>query len=499
MLHIQDIPLRRRLLMANVTMVLVPVCILTLLGLLLFQGLRFSAQQSDLATLWPEKGPALSIQYTVSSLRVKAEHPGPLKLKDLKEDCRTLEDLGIATAIIRDGRTMYVTPGSNATSLAERVLSKSGGQNTAMIWDGDGFFLRYTALHTGTTVIASGPMPFIAKSGIRAGLAKGVLQGLLIVIIVTASAIIIACGLILSHLLSRQILQPLETLRQAAAEIEKGNLDYPIPSTFRDELGRTCLAFDHMRRQLKSAREAQQRYEKNRKELIAGISHDLSTPLTLLKGYASGILEGIARTEEKKQRYVTQIYQNACTMEKLVEQLFLFSKLDLGQVSFSLTPVSLSSYMEDYTGENRQRLSERGLDLTCRTTGRACVQLDRAQFQRVVENILENSIKYKDKPKVAMEITVTDGPDQVRLVFADHGPGVAPPFLPRLFDSFYRTDAARTDVKKGSGLGLAIVRQIIEGMNGTISAGETPGGGLSIIITLPAAAKESEYEKNTHH
>ena len=124
MLHIQDIPLRRRLLMANVTMVLVPVCILTLLGLLLFQGLRFSAQQSDLATLWPEKGPALSIQYTVSSLRVKAEHPGPLKLKDLKEDCRTLEDLGIATAIIRDGRTMYVTPGSNATSLAERVLSK---------------------------------------------------------------------------------------------------------------------------------------------------------------------------------------------------------------------------------------------------------------------------------------------------------------------------------------------------------------------------------------
>ena len=186
-------------------------------------------------------------------------------------------------------------------------------------------------------------------------------------------------------------------------------------------------------------------------------------------------------------------------MEKLVEQLFLFSKLDLGQVSFSLTPVSLSSYMEDYTGENRQRLSERGLDLTCRTTGRSCVQLDRAQFQRVVENILENSIKYKDKPQVAMEITVTDGPDQVRLVFADHGPGVAPPFLPRLFDSFYRTDAARTDVKKGSGLGLAIVRQIIEGMNGTISAGETPGGGLSIIITLPAAAKESEYEKNTHH
>lgn len=159
-------------------------------------------------------------------------------------------------------------------------------------------------------------------------MAKSVIQTLLLFIVGTASAIIIACGLIVSRVLSRQILTPLAALRTAAAEIEKGNLDYELTLSSRDELGRTCEAFDHMRRQLRSARLAQEKYEQNRKELIAGISHDLSTPLTLLKGYASGILVGIAKTAEKRHHYVELIYQNACTLEKLVDRLFLFSKLD---------------------------------------------------------------------------------------------------------------------------------------------------------------------------
>ena len=140
----------------------------------------------------------------------------------------------------------------------------------------------------------------------------------------------------------------------------KGNLDYELTLSSRDELGRTCEAFDHMRRQLRSARLAQEKYEQNRKELIAGISHDLSTPLTLLKGYASGILVGIAKTAEKRHHYVELIYQNACTLEKLVDRLFLFSKLDLGQVSFTMEPVSLRDYFADFTAENTARLAERG-------------------------------------------------------------------------------------------------------------------------------------------
>ena len=223
------------------------------------------------------------------------------------------------------------------------------------------------------------------------------MQMLLLFIVGTASAIIIACGFILSRVLSRQILTPLAALRTAAAEIEKGNLDYELRLSSRDELGRTCEAFDHMRRQLRSARLAQEKYEQNRKELIAGISHDLSTPLTLLKGYASGILVGIAKTAEKRHHYVELIYQNACTLEKLVDRLFLFSKLDLGQVSFMMERVSLRDYFADFAAENTERLAERGLILHYSPpAGPAWTAIDRMQFQRVIDNLLENALKYKE-------------------------------------------------------------------------------------------------------
>lgn len=442
MLRIRDISLRHRLLVANFTMVFVPIAILTVLGFLLISGLRFSSPHNDLTTLWPEKGPALSIQYTVSSLRVKAERPGPLKVKDMREDCQVLEELGIATAIVRNDQVAYVTPGIDFRSLADRVLWKAHGQQTVMTWDGDGFFFRYTSPHSGTTVIAAGNTPFIAKSGIREGMAKSVIQTLLLFIVGTASAIIIACGLIVSRVLSRQILTPLAALRTAAAEIEKGNLDYELTLSSHDELGRTCEAFDHMRRQLRSARLAQ---------------------------------------------------------EKLVDRLFLFSKLDLGQVSFTMEPVSLRDYFADFTAENTARLAERGLILHYTPpSGPARTAIDRMQFQRVLDNLLENALKYKQCPTVNLDLHLAETGQSVVLTVADDGPGVPAADLPRLFDSFYRTDAARTDVKKGSGLGLAIVKQIITTLHGQIHAEETPGGGLTVVITLPQI-EEAYHETHLDH
>lgn len=273
-------------------------------------------------------------------------------------------------------------------------------------------------------------------------MAKSVIQTLLLFIVGTASAIIIACGLIVSRVLSRQILTPLAALRTAAAEIEKGNLDYELTLSSRDELGRTCEAFNHMRRQLRSARLAQ---------------------------------------------------------EKLVDRLFLFSKLDLGQVSFTMEPVSLRDYFADFTAENTARLAEWGLILHYTPpSGPARTAIDRMQFQRVLDNLLENALKYKQCPTVNLDLHLAETGQSVVLTVADDGPGVPAADLPRLFDSFYRTDAARTDVKKGSGLGLAIVKQIITTLHGQIHAEETPGGGLTVVITLPQI-EEAYHETHLDH
>ena len=438
MLHLRDISLRHRLLIANFTMVFVPIFILTVLGFLLVSGLRFSSPHNDLTTLWPEKGPALSIQYTVSSLRVKAERPGPLKLNDLREDCQVLESLGIATAIIRHDQVAYVTPGVDFYGLADRVLQKGPrskdrhdlGRRRLLLpifvapQRDDDHRRRKHALHRqnrhprGHGQKRHPDTPHLHRRDSQCHHHR-----------------------LRPHpvppLIAPKILGPLASLRTAASEIEKGNLDYKLTVSSRDELGQTCSAFDRMRRQLKAARTAQEKYEQNRKELIAGISHDLSTPLTLLKGYASGILVGIAKTTEKRHHYMELIYQNACSLEKLVDRLFLFSKLDLGQVDFTLETVSLRDYFADFTAENAALFSERGLILNyAAPTEAARVRIDRMQFQRVIDNLLENALKYKNTATIAMDIKLEATPVQVTLSFADHGPGVPKVYLTKLFDRF---------------------------------------------------------------
>ena len=492
-MQVRDISVKKRLLFANFMMVFIPVCLLAMIGAAAFAGLRFTgaAQQRELSMLWPEKGPALSVQFAVSSLRVKAEKKGGPKLHEMMEDLQLLEAQGICAMVLRDGDVSYITPGADRMLLQESVRKKCGDSQSMMLWDDDDFAFCYTSPRSGTTILAAGNVPFLAKGSIPEGNTRDFWEGIVFVILGLAIVFIIALGIYLSRLLSEQILEPLATLRFAASEIRKGNMEVPLQVQTQDELGETCQAFDRMRQELKKAKETQERYEQNRKELIAGISHDLSTPLTSVKGYASGILDGIARTEEKQHHYIEMIYQKACTMEKLVESLFLFSKLDLGRIPFRLEAVELYSYFADFAAERKTVLAERGLELSfLPEKERAVVQLDRMQFQRVMENLIENSIKYKQREQVRVQLILEKQTDRIKLSFADDGVGVAKDELPKLFESFYRTDPARTNVAKGSGLGLAIVKQIIVGLQGTIWAEQTPGGGLTICILLPIVEDE---------
>ncbi len=487
-MQIRDISVRKRLLFANFMMVFIPVCLLALLGAAAFAGLRFSgaAQQREVALFWPEKGPALSVQYAVSSLRVKAEKKGGIKLKEMLEDVRILEAQGIQTMILTDGQLVYKTPEADREALQAAVRERCGSSQSMLLWDDESFTFCYTSPRSGTTILAAGNVPFLARGTVPEGNTKDIWEGILFTVLGAAIAFIIFFGVYLSRLLSKQILEPLSTLRRAASEIQKGNLSVPLAVRTQDELGETCMAFDRMRKELKAAKETQDRYEQNRKELIAGISHDLSTPLTSVKGYASGILDGIARTEEKQQHYIEMIYQKACTMEKLVESLFLFSKLDLGRIPFHLEKVELYAYFADFAAERKGILAERGLELDVQTDGgTAVVWLDRIQFQRVLENLIENSIKYKKAETVRVKLGLQREAAKLKISFADDGCGVTDAELSRLFDSFYRTDPARTNVAKGSGLGLAIVKQIVSGLQGEIWAQQTAGGGLTICIVLP--------------
>ena len=492
---IWSLSVRKKLMFSNFMMIFIPVLLILAIGVSVIWGLRLTGtmRHNEIALLWPEKGPALSIQLAVSSLRAQLDNGKGPKLKEVIEASRALEEQGIKVTVLNDNSLLYITPGAEVTQVQRMLESRYAAPGPLFLWDEEGFAFRYVSTKNKTSVMAVGDVPFLAPNGISEETFKDALEVIVFTVLGIMIFIIVATGLFLSRRLSKHLVKPLEELRQAAEEVGHGNLDYKISTEMNDEIGEACREFDKMRRQLELARESQERYEKNRKELIVGISHDLATPLTSVKGYASGLLDGIAQTPEKKRAYANMIYQTACNMEKLVESLFLFSKLDLGRVDFRMEPVDLKAYLWDYVTENRERLQNRGMNLTFDSNQQTelMVFIDRVQFQRVVENLVENSLKYKDGEISNLSIALKAGSKgHVFLKFADDGLGVAVMELEKLFESFYRTDPARSNVSKGSGLGLAIVKQIITTMRGEIWAEKGESKGLTICIYLPIYEEE---------
>ena len=306
----------------------------------------------------------------------------------------------------------------------------------------------------------------------------------LLVAVLTMAAILCAAALFTTAL-SRRILVPLAKLKTGADHVAAGDITYAISYDSCDEFGIVCGAFDDMTVHLSDTLEKNKQYEQSRKELLAGISHDLRTPLTAIKGYVKGIQDGVASTPEKQQQYLDTIYNKAKDMEVLVEKLFLFSKLDTGKEVFNMAHVSARDYLAGYVQVVQPDMQNKGVRLQCdfALAPQVLLYVDCDQMSRVFTNILENSAKYKRKPMCVMQITARAKGSFVVLRFNDDGPGVPEEALPKLFDSFYRADASRTRPQKGSGLGLAVAERIVTAHGGTIRA--TNHNGLCITITLP--------------
>lgn len=502
MKKIRDLSVRNRLLFSNFTMVFIPVLLLLVIGGMIIIGLRMTgnSREKEVSLLWPESGSSLSLQMSLSQLRTQLDHQNDSQSYKLQEICHNLEEHGLKLAIFKGNILIYETNRGDSQSLAIQVHNQHPQPGPIFLWDSHQLIFRYISSKTMMQVLAVGNIPFVIKDSIIPHGFKDVLETLAFIIISIAACIIILMGIYLSHQLSFQIIQPLEKLRYMTGEISKGNLNHPITSDTRDELGDTCREFEKMRLQLKSARETREKYEKNRRELIAGISHDLSTPLTSIKGYTSGLIDGIAGTPEKKEHYLAMIYQTSITMEKLVNTLFLFSKLELGQAPFHWKMVNIPTYLTHYIHENSTSWQLRGLAIEVNThILTAVVNIDRMQFQRVIENLIENSLKYKKGPTGKLTINLWGiSPEQIRLDFTDNGIGVKKEDLPKLFDSFYRADPARPNVADGSGLGLAIAKQIITAMGGLIWAQQTTAQGLTICIELPKV-KVGSHEETFNH
>ncbi|MDD5936049.1 MAG: HAMP domain-containing sensor histidine kinase [Clostridiales bacterium] len=297
----------------------------------------------------------------------------------------------------------------------------------------------------------------------------------------------------LTRFIYKSIMSPLQTLTEGVHEIRDGNLDYRIEYNNKDEFAVICDDFNEMAVRLSDMVEQRLKDEQNRRELIAGISHDLRTPLTAIKAYLEGIEKGVADTKEKQNRYLGTMKQKTIDLEYIINQLFLFSKLDIGEFPMHLEEVNLTDELGEMVQSIREEYSQKGLTIILKEGKNAVYcNIDEVLFLNILHNILGNSVKYKDKEKIIAEIIVRNLGDYIKIVIEDNGPGVDESRIERLFDVFYRGDEARQNSHSGSGLGLAITAKIVERMGGTICAENVATGGLRIIITLPALERGSK-------
>ena len=303
---------------------------------------------------------------------------------------------------------------------------------------------------------------------------------------ISAFVILISVALVVGLWVYRSIAVPLVKLKKATQNIKEGNLDFVLDVEGKDEFSELCQDFEEMRRSLKESTEEKSLIEKENRELISNISHDLKTPITAVKGYVEGIMDGVADTPEKMDRYVRTIYNKTNEMDHLINELTFYSKIDTNRIPYTFSKLNVEDYFEDCSEEVGLELETRGIELVYANYVEKDVMViaDGEQIRRVIHNIISNAIKYMDKPKGIIQIRIKDVGDFIQIEIEDNGKGIGPKDLPYIFDRFYRTDVSRNSSKGGSGIGLSIVKKILEDHGGKVWATSRLGIGTIMYFVL---------------
>ena len=319
--------------------------------------------------------------------------------------------------------------------------------------------------------------------------------------ILTATIILVFTALSVGLWIYRSIAVPLVKLRKATRNIKEGNLDFVLEVEGNDEFSQLCQDFEEMRKRLKESTEEKILMDKENKELISNISHDLKTPITAVKGYVEGIMDGVADTPEKMDRYVRTIYNKTNEMDHLINELTFYSKIDTNRIPYTFSKLNVEDYFSDCAEELGLEMETRGIELVYANYVEKGVQViaDGEQIRRVIHNIVSNAIKYMEKPKGIIQLRVKDVGDFIQVEIEDNGKGIAAKDLPYIFDRFYRTDVSRNSSKGGSGIGLSIVKKIMEDHGGKVWATSRLGIGTIMYFVLRKYQEVPVNEQNFDH
>lgn len=287
--------------------------------------------------------------------------------------------------------------------------------------------------------------------------------------------------------LEKRIMKPIESLKTGVEQIAKGNYEVRIEKKVYNEIGILIDEFNKMAEKLEQGEKLKKEYEENRKTLIANISHDLKTPITSINGYVEAILDGVAHSPDTINSYLKTIHSNIDYINRLIDDLFLFSKLDMQKVDFKFEKVKIKPFMQDLMEEFAFVLGEKNIKFSFndKIEREIEVNIDGKRIYQTIRNIIGNAVKYGEKEILAISIELKDEKDHIKIIISDNGPGIAPDKLPYVFDRFYRIDTERTKDLMSTGLGLAIAKEMVEAHGGEISVQSILSEGSTFVVELP--------------
>ncbi|MBW4838259.1 MAG: HAMP domain-containing histidine kinase [Paenibacillaceae bacterium] len=493
--------IRLRLILSYIAMVLIPI-FLTLLTAMVLTRVFFGTEDTSVrgGDGFQFHGHALSEfwekinerEQLMNGVKFVAEQD-PELLDDpnfLADTGETLRELQAGLVIVRNGEVTYASADVDQEYLeAElaRIDTAQEGHSRWMMSRGPEVGGRYTAERVDFTFDDQGVGTLYLLSDLNPLLGK--MSRFMPLMFFSLLVIVAFTNLLLTFFVSRSILRPLYTLKRAAERIKEGELDHPLLMQRKDEFGEVGEAFEEMRERLKHSIHLQLQYEENRKEMLSNISHDLKTPITGIKACVEGLRDRVADTEEKRNKYITMIGQKADDMDRMIEELFLFSKLDLKRLPFDFEPVDVLGFLQSCSEELKAdpRFAQVQIELITAVEGPLYAIADRDKLKRVLMNIADNSLHYMNKPEQRLSLELEASPREALVRIRDNGAGIDEAALPKVFERFYRAEASRSSSsgRGGSGLGLAIVRQIIEAHGGIVRADSRAGVGTAISFTLP--------------
>ena len=275
--------------------------------------------------------------------------------------------------------------------------------------------------------------------------------------------------------LARRLARPVSTLAEGTRALARGQYSVRLPVVSSDELGQLTQDFNLLA-------EALEENETDRKQWVADISHELRTPLSILRGEIEALQDGI-RTATPSQ--LDSLHGEVLHLVRLVEDLYELSMSDIGALTYRKEPVDFRAIVSDVIELYRPRLAEKGLTLTADLCDRPVIlEADAQRLQQLIENLLENSLRYTDAGGALM-ISLGSDTTTATLQLQDTAPGVSEQELPRLFERLYRVEASRTRGSGGAGLGLSICKNIVHAHGGSIDAKHSELGGIWTTVRLP--------------